>query len=118
MITKDQMRVTVKRSKLLKKLYDNHRNIFLEAQKGYRESVIKKLDRMLSDAKSGKRIDLRIDLPAPIDQTKEYDQAIAMFEMSIDDNVVLDQSMFACYVLDDWSWKDQFTRITNSYLGG
>lgn len=111
--------VKVNRNELLEKLKKNrekHRDIFLQAQEGYRKAVIAELDRMLEDAKAGKKIKRYIELEEPIDQTDDYDRAIAMLEMCVDDVVEINNTEFACYVMDQWSWKEQFTATNTVYL--
>jgi len=110
--------VKVKKSELLAKLKKNraeHREIFEEATAAFRKEVIKVLDARLADAKAGKRISLRIDLIQPMDQTEEYDQAIAMCEMSVDDEIELSREAFRNYILDKWHWRDQFIASNSGY---
>jgi hypothetical protein len=38
-----------------------HRNLFLKAQEGYRKLVIEELERMLADARAGRRISRSIN---------------------------------------------------------
>ena len=62
--------VKLEKDKLLeivKKNRENHRAIFLEAQENYRKRVIEELDKMLQDAREGKRIRTTVELQAPID---------------------------------------------------
>lgn len=110
--------VKVKRTELLDKLKVNreaHRGIFLDAQVGYREQAIREIEQMLQEARSGKRIRRAVSLIEPIDQTREYDRVIAMLEMSVDDVIELDEVSFRQYVLDDWSWKQQFLAVNSTY---
>ncbi len=87
---------------------DKHRQIFLEAQQGYREAVIAELDNMLAEAKAGKKIRRSVTLTEPMDQTKDYDRAIQMLEMSVDETITLEEEDFREYVQDEWRWKGQF----------
>lgn len=110
--------IKVKRDELLAKIKENrksHRDLFLEAQKGYRELVIEELDRMLKEAKDGKPIRRSITMPEPVDHTDDYDNAIAMLEMSVDDEVVIESNEFACYVRDNWSWKRHAQHTNMAY---
>ena len=100
--------------KILKKNRATHRAIFEEAQIGYRKEAIELLDKALQDARNGRKIETFIKLNAPIDQTSDYDRAIKMIEMSIDENIEISETDFANYVLDDWHWKKQFM-ATNTY---
>lgn len=111
-------KVLVKRTELLKKVTNNreqHREIFLEAQEGYRKAVIKELDAMLGDAREGKPIRRTVQLVEPMDQTRDYDRVIAMLSMSVQDEIELGEENFAQYVLDDWSWKGRFLMSSSSY---
>lgn len=103
--------------KTLKTNREKHHAIFLEAQDGYRAAVIAELDKMLAEARAslGKNIRTAVTLIQPMDQTREYDRAIAMLEMSIEAEVMLEEHDFRQYVLDEWAWKSQFTRANISY---
>lgn len=110
--------VKVKKDELLSHLDANrerHRAIFEEAQIGFREEVIKLLDKRLAQAKAGKGIDLRIQLPEPQDHTKDYDRVILMVKMSVNDEIELTQQEFQQYVMDDWSWKREWVATASNY---
>lgn len=122
-------KVKVDKLELIVKVKENrnaHKKVFEKAINRYREQVICELEKSISLAKEGKRIRTQIYLPEPIDQTKEYDRALAMLEMSVDLNfekainrykvVELTKQDFAQLVLDDWSWKDSFTSTVSNYL--
>lgn len=112
--------IKVKKSELLEKLKvnrDAHKDIFDRACEGYRKMAIDLLEQMLSEAKAGKVIRRKVELQEPINQTKDYNRAIAMLEMAQDDIIELSEHDFAQYVLDDWSWKDQFTTTNSRYTG-
>jgi hypothetical protein len=106
--------INVKKSELLAVLRQNraqHRKIFLEAQTGYRQQVIDELDSMLRDARDGKKIRRSVTLIEPVDQTADYDRAIRMMEMSVDDVIQLEEHEFNSYVLDNWSWQKKLQRV-------
>ena len=110
--------VKIEKEKLLVSLRTNretHRAIFLEAQAGYREVVIERLDALLADAREGRRITSSFSIEEPMDQTRDYDRAIKMLEMSFDDVIELSEQDFRCYVMDDWSWKDDFLFSNSAY---
>lgn len=112
-------KVKVDKLELIVKVKENrnaHKKVFEKAINRYREQVICELEKSISLAKEGKRIRTQIYLPEPIDQTKEYDRALAMLEMSVNLNVELTKQDFAQLVLDDWSWKDSFTSTVSNYL--
>ena len=111
--------ITVSKANLLETLKKNreeHRGLFLEAQKGFRKAVIATLDQRLQDARDGKKIDLRIALPEPQDYTGEFDTAIKMLEWDTGDEVELTMHDFQRYVENQWEWRDAFTRTSGAYL--
>lgn len=108
------------KTKLLEVLRENrasHRKIFLEACEGYLKKAIELLEAKLASARKGERISMQFSLQQPIDQTKEYDRAIRMLEMSTDAVVELEEHDFQQYVMDDWAWKDQFLTSNSAYSG-
>ena len=62
-------------------------------------------------------LDNRNDLPKPEDHLDDYDSIIAMLQWSEDDTVELEATDFNNYVQDDWGWKEQFTRMSDTYNG-
>jgi hypothetical protein len=112
--------VTIKKDEVLSVLKanrTNHRKIFEEALEGYKKKMIETLENSLADARAGKLTTLHISLPKPQDQTRDYDRAIKMLEMSIADSVTLSEQDFACYIQDDWMWKRQFLTSNAFYSG-
>lgn len=110
--------IKVKKEELVTILRDNrakHRSEFEKALKNYRTSVIGILEDKLKDARDNKRVKHRIELEQPMDQTKDYDRALKMLEMSVDGVVELSEVNFAQYVQDDWSWKQQFSHLNSSF---
>lgn len=111
--------VKVKRVALLYKLKENlaeHRGVFEKAQGKFREAVIERLDQMLADARAGKKVRQSVGLTAPSDHTSEYDRAIAMLEMSVDEEITLTSHDFEAYVMDRWAWAAQFG-ATSAFYG-
>ena len=99
--------ITVDKKTLIETITRNreeHRETFLKAQKRYRKAVIKLLDERLEQAREGKRIDLVLRLPEPVDYTSSYDTALAMLEWEVEDTVQLSQHDFERYVQNNWEW--------------
>lgn len=110
--------VRVNKAHLLTKLKENrekHRAIFLEALEGYRKEAIRQLEAQLARAKSSKKFTVYINLTQPSDQTKDYDRAIGMLNMSLDTEIALSEQDYKNYVLDDWTWKSQFLASNSAY---
>ncbi len=111
--------VKVQKARLLEKLKTNrkeHRANFLKAQEGYKIEVIEQLDKALQDAREGKRFCTSFCLPAPIDQTPEYDTAIEMLDWAVEDVIELEQQSFRQYIFDDWHWKANWMHSNTAYM--
>ena len=111
--------VTVKRDELLAELRKNrdaHREVFDKAIAGWEAKVLEELTQAVKDAKAKRFFNGTIVIPRPKDQTADYDRVIKMVEMSVGDTVTMSKTDFACYVMDDWSWKQNFTASTAAYL--
>lgn len=111
-------KVKVYRNELLEVLQKNrdaHRDIFERALIGYRKAVIEVLEKRLDEARSNKKVGTYINLREPIDQTSDYNKAIRMMEMSVDDKIELTETEFSNYVLDDWSWSAKVSDTNMAY---
>jgi len=100
--------IQVSKHELLEKLktnLDEHRNLFLRAQSGYRNQVIDKLESMLRDAREGKKIRRGVELVEPVDHSEDYVRVIAMLSMNIEDTIEISERDFNKYVLDKWDWS-------------
>jgi hypothetical protein len=114
-------KVTVKKAELLaaiRKNRDTHNTTFLSAQEGYRAQAIEELDRMLKDAREGKKIRRSVELVEPEEHTRDYDRVIRMLEMSTAEEIMITEKQFSQYVLDEWGWMRAFAQSTSRYTGG
>jgi hypothetical protein len=112
--------ISVKKQELvdaISKNYKEHRSIFEQAQKGYREAVIAELDKMLADARAGREVPKVIMLEAPQDHGRDYERTLKMLTMCTTDVVFVDEEEFSRYVMDDWSWKRAWVANASSYTG-
>ncbi len=104
-----------KRDKLLAAVRENrgkHQVEYVEAMKGFRESVVENLKKKIEFlqgelvlAEKGEDIKTSLSLTRPQQYLKDYDRVIKMLEMSHEDEVLLDHQEFTQYVMDDWKWK-------------
>src|SRR3989344_633281 len=100
--------VRINKPELLQRVRENrtnHYNTFEKSIRGYRDQVIQCLEKNLEDARKGREIRTFISLEQPINQTKEYDKAIKMLEVSVDDIIELTGAEFSNLFLDEWSWS-------------
>lgn len=113
------MNVRIKKADLIEILTKNraeHRGIFEEAVDGYRQKAVATLEENLALLKANKHHRIaNIYLQLPEDHTRDYDRAIKMMEMTTDEEVVLPEAEFKSYVMDDWSWANQFYGTNSVY---
>jgi hypothetical protein len=110
--------VTINKDAFIQKVSANratHRAVFERALDGYQARLVRELEGRIADVRAGRQIDRYISLPEPADHTDDYDRILAMAEMSIDDVIELDADDFARFVMDQWSWKQDFTETTAFY---
>lgn len=113
--------IKVSKTKLIEILNKNrseHRDIFLAAQNQYRKVVIEVLDEQLQLARDGKPFVLAIivQLVSPEDHTREYDRAIRMLELSLDETVTLSEAEFMNLVQDIWNWSRSWAASNSTYV--
>lgn len=111
-------KVIVKRDALLEHLHENraaHQGIFEEAVEGYKAEAVARLERHLERVKKGRMEIVQVYLEVPVNHTKDYDRIIRMVEMSVADEIELSQRDFSAYVMDDWTWKQQFLTSNSTY---
>ena len=111
-------KVTVNKDKLLEALWENkdkHEKDFEELYTKFFDSYHEELTRVM-DAILAKKI-AHVDEPVmPVNHTKDYERAIRMVEMSLDDDIELDEQRFNELVMDEWDWQRSFT-ATKAFYG-
>lgn len=110
--------IKVRKAELLAKVRENrdaHEAIYDEAMAGYKDLAEAQLKKHLADVRRGTVQVISIMMPAPTNQTKDYERIIAMLEMEIADEIELDEQQFSQYVMDDWRWKQQFLASNSAY---
>ncbi|MBN9120413.1 MAG: hypothetical protein J0I06_14860 [Planctomycetes bacterium] len=122
--------VKVRRDELLSVLRQNreqHIRDYRAACIGYREVALRRIEESFQDAcevvdrlKEGQTVAVgfRISLSVPVSYEKAYDQIIRMMEMSVDAEIELTASQFACFVMDDWEWKEEWASSNAQYIRG
>ena len=124
--------MNIKREELLIILRANrekHVLLFQQACTGYRKLALAKvqeefdrLKKTINELKEGKEflagVYCSFSLPAPVSHEKSYVQAIRMMELEVEDVVKLTSDQFACFVMDDWEWKESWRRGQSQFFGG
>lgn len=52
---------------------------------------------------------------APVSYEREYARAIRMIELSVDENIPIEEDVFNQLVMDEWHWKASFTAASALY---
>jgi hypothetical protein len=110
--------VTVTKAEFIERVSANrekHRAVFESAQEGFRTFLIKEFEQRLDDARKGLKVDRFIRVEEPEDHTDDYDTVLEMARMSVDEILEVTQQEFAWYVLDKWTWKQQWAATASAY---
>jgi hypothetical protein len=110
--------ITVPKDQLIEILMQNrdkHQEVFLAALEGYREHVLKWLNKTIREARMGRLPALSFAGRAPADHTRDYDRLISMLGWHTGDTFDLDEHDYAQFILDDWGWKRQFLDTSSAY---
>ncbi len=113
------MEIEVKRVSLIVDIKENrkkHKETFEIAIEKYREKGIEVFEKNIERLKKGKMVDTYVHLIRPEDHTKDYYKIIGMLEMDIRQNIILTEEEYQNYVLDEWSWTEQWKTSTLSYI--
>lgn len=109
----------VPKTQLLAKLRENraiHIKTYNEAKEEYRKAAISALSTEIAKAKDGLEFSLQFhEIIEPKSYAREYDQAIGLMEMTIDETIPITASDYTSFVLDEWSWKEHFTSSVANY---
>ena len=105
---------------IVKQNREKHKKEYLESIKAYRVKVADLFTKELEKVLSGEKFNVYFDLTKPESHEKDYDLAIRMLEMSVDENVEIERDEFNQLVNDEWSWKRNFKASyysNSSYFG-
>lgn len=116
-------KIKVNKAELQAKLLDNrrkHETEYNEAKAGWHVKALEAFNKAIEDFKNGdySTVNPLGSLPKPQHHLKDYDLAIKMLEMSVDNEIEIEQHDFNQYVMDEWSWKAGFALTNSSYLNG
>lgn len=110
--------ITIDKQRLIETLATNrslHKHEFETASAGWLKKATEYLQQRVDDALAGRKIDLRFDLPQPLDHTDDYDRVLLMLDFAVGDTFTLTEQEFAWYVQDEWGWKQNFTQTNSRY---
>ena len=109
--------VKVNKFELLNKLNDNlamHKEDYEEMLIVYKEQSIVALETSLTNFKADV-FDFAVNPRKPVNHVKDYQRAILMLEMSVEDEIELAERDFSELVMDEWQWKHEFEMTKTLY---
>lgn len=113
--------VKINKVELLKIVQDNlksHIAQYEEAVEDYKAAALKITNENVKLAKSGdldKIAKIRSMPSKPSSYEDNYNRAIRMLQLSVEDTIELEDAIFNQLVLDEWHWKGQFTASASLY---
>ena len=113
--------IKMKRLDLLEIVRSNqaeHIRLYLESVEDYKQAVLKIETANMKLAKTGdleKFKQIRPIPSAPQSYADSYRRAERMLELSIEDEIMVEEDVFNQVVLDEWSWKRGFVGTSALY---
>lgn len=121
-------KVTVRVAELIEKIAANrskHIAEYKEACADYKQDALEEVEKAVSrlrdaieglqDGEMMRLAGVSFSLPYPENHEEDYDQAITMLQMSVDDQIEIEAEEFAQYAMDRWDWRGRFDAIRMSY---
>ena len=103
---------------ILRRNREKHHDLYLVAMNEWRDQVVEELSQFTDRLMKGDKVLIRSRLPVPEDHTEDYDTAIKMLELSVDDTIELSEHDIEEYVMDRWGWYASFAANTLRYTDG
>ena len=113
--------VKMDRKELLKIVKENatkHLTDYNESVEDYKVAVIKLVKANLKLANTGELDQIARIKPIPqrpSNYSDNYNRAIRMLELSVEDTIDVEEHIFNQLVLDEWSWKQNFVAASALY---
>lgn len=110
--------VTVEKSILIQELeknYTAHKQEHQEAYEAWRTAKLIELKNWREALSHSEEIPEHSTLMRPVSYAKEYERAIKMVKMSVDEQIYLTQRDFSRYIMDEWEWVDTFNSVNSFY---
>jgi hypothetical protein len=114
-------KITVDRIKLLgiiKINLEKYEAIYTSSIDAYWKLAERKISKMLERVKQQRQINTYLDLNFPIDHREDYKLIINILEMLEDEKIQVTPQEFSKYVLNNWTWREDFIMQTTSYVSG
>jgi hypothetical protein len=113
-----QLQVECNKDELLETLRKNrarHKEIVIEARKGYMAKAKETLQEKLEELETGKVKSVSVSLSAPQDMSSVYDTTIKMLELHQQPTITLSSDEVRMLVEDKWDWTARFLASNAMY---
>ena len=111
--------IKVKKADLIARIEQNkatHIEAYAKAVDAYKKEALKQLGDLTQKVENGD-VNVRLNLTTPVDNRKNYDKIIDMFNWEVEDIVELEQSEFNEYVQDETEFARHAMMSNSMYLG-
>ena len=111
--------IKVKKADLIARIEENkatHIAAYAKAVEAYKKEALKQLVDLTKKVENGD-LNIRLNLTTPVDNRKNYDKIIDMFNWEVEDIVELEQSEFNEYVQDETEFARHALMSNSMYLG-
>ncbi len=108
--------IKVKKQDLIDRIKENKKNhieLYKKAVVAYKEEALEQLDFLTGEVNNGV-LDIKLDLVTPINNEKDYDDIIEMFEWEVEEIVEIGQNEFREYVQDETDFAQQ-AQFSNTF---
>lgn len=85
-----------------------HQAAYNEALADFKEYALLEVTKLQTAIAAGDFTRTSINLSVPQSHVQEFEDAIEIFEMSVDDNINIDIETFKAYFKNEWSWSRSF----------
>lgn len=95
---------------------EKHIKEYAEGYTAFQQLFLQQLDTLRHNAERGEfsLLDLQ-RLQRPVSHEKDYDRALRMLELEVNDTITLDEEGMRNLVMDEWSWSEHFTASNKLY---
>lgn len=95
---------------------DNHEALYAEAVIVYRVKAIDALEAQITNLQSPDGpLALTWRLPVPEKHLEDYDRILKVLELTIDEEITLDDAEVAMYIMNEWGWLHSWAANTVAY---
>jgi hypothetical protein len=101
--------------KIVRENREKHIKAYNEAVEDYKAAALKIFNENIELINAGNLKDIKTLPAAPTSYETNYNRAVRMLELSVDEVVELDQYEFSKLVLDEWDWKQTFDFMNSTY---